>query len=640
MGFAALAVGVPLAVGLAANHPVQGVLAAVGGLIGAMSDQFGPYAMRLRRIAAAGIVGGAGGLLLGTAIHGRGWVVVGVMVVVAGVSALLSSVSAMWSTTGMFLLVYTLLAVGPLGAIRPWWESPLWLLAGVGWALVLLLPGWLLRPRTAEQRRVATVYRALAANLRTVGSDGHGAARKSVTADLNSAYQDLEGRRATASGRDPELARLVILLGQARLVAETAAALGAVGERPPVEAAAQAEAIAEAVLDGRAVPEIEPPVAASPPMFALYAALDTAADVASRRRVTPAGTEADIAPTPRRRPSLAGVADAIRERLVSTFAIRLMLCIGVASVLSHALPLQRSYWVPLAVAVVIKPDFGSVLARALQYGAGTVVGAIAGALIVAAAPPDPVFLVPVVVFAALLPYGMSRNYGLFGVFFTPLVVLLIELLSHGGWELAEARLIDILLGCGIVLVVGYAPWPSSWHANLPRDFADALDDAATYFAQALKQPAPGAAASAHARARRKHAALDVEFQRVLAEPPRVREQVTAWWPAVVALGQLLEAVTATAVTTAGQPPPPAAVSELTATLRRMATAVRSGTTVRAEREPPGVPALEQVSEAVRSLQDALTDAPPPQQTRQRLARRMSQFRWRRVPDAAAVRPRS
>ena len=35
-----------------------------------------------------------------------------------------------------------------------------------------------------------------------------------------------------------------------------------------------------------------------------------------------------------------------------------MLCIGVATVLGQALPLQRSYWVPLTVAVVLKPDFG------------------------------------------------------------------------------------------------------------------------------------------------------------------------------------------------------------------------------------------------------------------------------------------
>jgi uncharacterized membrane protein YccC len=232
--------------------------------------------------------------------------------------------------------------------------------------------------------------------------------------------------------------------------------------------------------------------------------------------------------------------------------------------------------VALGVAVVLKPDLGSVFARALQYGAGTVVGAAAGALILARYPPALVLIAPAVLFAALLPYGMSRNYGLFGVFFTTLVVLLIDLLTHGGWRLAEDRLIDILLGCGIALGLGYAPWPSSWHANVPRNLAAAIDEAARYLDLALRDGAPGPAVSAHARARRKVATVRVEFQRAVAEPQRVQERVTAWWPAVIALEWLLEAIPATVVNTAGRQPPAAAVSELSTVLRQVATAVRRG----------------------------------------------------------------
>ena len=147
MGHAVLAIAVPMAAGLASGHLVPGVLAGVGGLIATMADRTGPYLMRVRRVAAAAAVfGGAAGLLIGTAINGRGWVAVPVMIVVAGVSALLSSVGAVWSAAGMFLLIYTTLSTGPLGALRPWWLTPLWFLAGVGWWLVLLVPGWLAFP--------------------------------------------------------------------------------------------------------------------------------------------------------------------------------------------------------------------------------------------------------------------------------------------------------------------------------------------------------------------------------------------------------------------------------------------------------------------------------------------------------------
>ena len=45
-------------------------------------------------------------------------------------------------------------------------------------------------------------------------------------------------------------------------------------------------------------------------------------------------------------------------------------------------------------------------------------------------------LIPLTVFAVLLPYGRILNYGLMSTFLTPLVVLLIDLLQRIGWALA------------------------------------------------------------------------------------------------------------------------------------------------------------------------------------------------------------
>lgn len=206
MGHAGLAIAVPVAVGLAAGHLVAGVVAGLGGLIATMADRAGPYQVRVRRVAVVAIAGGAAGLLIGTAINGRGWVAVPVMIVVAGVSALLSSVGTVWSAASLFLLTYAALGLGPIGALRPWWLTLLWFLGGVGWWLVLLVPGWLAFPRAVEQRRVAAVYRALAANLRAIGTEGNGAARRGAVGALNLAYEDCSpsGRpRATGTGNWP-----------------------------------------------------------------------------------------------------------------------------------------------------------------------------------------------------------------------------------------------------------------------------------------------------------------------------------------------------------------------------------------------------------------------------------------------------
>ncbi len=47
-----------------------------------------------------------------------------------------------------------------------------------------------------------------------------------------------------------------------------------------------------------------------------------------------------------------------------------MVCMGVAGVVSEVLPLQRSYWVPLTVAIILKPDVRRYLEEALGGGSG------------------------------------------------------------------------------------------------------------------------------------------------------------------------------------------------------------------------------------------------------------------------------
>ena len=184
-----------------------------------------------------------------------------------------------------------------------------------------------------------------------------------------------------------------------------------------------------------------------------------------------------------------------------------MACMGAAGVVSEVLPLQRSYWVPLTVAIVLKPDYGSVFARALQRGIGTVVGAVAGAVLLVLVH-GAWLLIPFAVLAALLPFGRSRNYGLLATFLTPLVVVLIDLLNPGGWRLAGDRLIDTLIGCAIVLLIGFAPWPMSWYAHLPRQYARAALDVCRYLEVALVTGSgpgagsgPGGSASGGARRR-------------------------------------------------------------------------------------------------------------------------------------------
>jgi hypothetical protein len=67
----ALAVCVPLGIGLAVGKITIGLLPALGGLLGTLTDRGGSYLHRVERVSAVGIFGGAAGLAVGSAIHGR-----------------------------------------------------------------------------------------------------------------------------------------------------------------------------------------------------------------------------------------------------------------------------------------------------------------------------------------------------------------------------------------------------------------------------------------------------------------------------------------------------------------------------------------------------------------------------------------
>src|SRR5258708_14015227 len=209
---AALAIGVPLFVGMALGRRDLGLLSAIGGLLGTVIDTGGPYLVGCKRSLRAAVFGGAGGLIVGSVIHGRGWICVVALVVVAGVSGVLSRLGSTGSVTGLQLLIYSSLGLGPLGALRPWWDTALGFVVGVGWALLLIVPGWLLSPRAAEQRSVAAVCHALASDLRAIGTDRVTDARHAVTAALNTAYDTLLTARATAGGRSRRMMRLVAAL--------------------------------------------------------------------------------------------------------------------------------------------------------------------------------------------------------------------------------------------------------------------------------------------------------------------------------------------------------------------------------------------------------------------------------------------
>jgi uncharacterized membrane protein YccC len=228
-------------------------------------------------------------------------------------------------------------------------------------------------------------------------------------------------------------------------------------------------------------------------------------------------------------------------------AERLALCIAIAVAVEHIVPGGRSYWIALTVALVLKPDFGSVFVRAVQRSIGTAIGVVIGVAILSVVPKGPLLVLVLALCSALLPWAALRSYALQSVFLTPLVLVLFDLLYPGPAtvDYGLQRLVDTIIGSAIVLVFGYLIWPRSLTTRLPTAFAHAMSAVGTFLRAACASPrTPGPTALARRTAYRRLSDLRTQLQRSLAEPPPASREAAAWYPAVAAAERICDRITA------------------------------------------------------------------------------------------------
>ena len=78
---------------------------------------------------------------------------------------------------------------------------------------------------------------------------------------------------------------------------------------------------------------------------------------------------------------LAGTLATLRANLtlnsaVCRHAVRLSLCVAIGDSLARLLPWPRSYWMPMTIAIILKPDFTATFSRGVMRLAGTFVGLV------------------------------------------------------------------------------------------------------------------------------------------------------------------------------------------------------------------------------------------------------------------------
>jgi hypothetical protein len=199
--------------------------------------------------------------------------------------------------------------------------------------------------------------------------------------------------------------------------------------------------------------------------------------------------------------------------------------------------LTKGYWIPLTIAVVLRPFTGATVERTLLRVVGTVVGGIIAAVVVSGVHGSVAQIVLLFVFSALAFSLLPLNYGLAVIFLTPTVIVLITTGTPENWGVAAHRVVNTLVGAAIALAVAYLLWPRAERRSFPDTLASAVVALRRHLdvvlAAYIEGPTPhprGAIASAHQQAGLAVDNAQVGFQRLFGGGrPHHVEQVGILW---------------------------------------------------------------------------------------------------------------
>jgi len=214
---------------------------------------------------------------------------------------------------------------------------------------------------------------------------------------------------------------------------------------------------------------------------------------------------------------------------------------------------HHSYWILLTIIVILKPGFSLSKQRNYQRLVGTVIGGIAGIVILRFIPnKDTQFILLIVLMIGT--YSFTRlNYVVSVLFMTPYVLILFKFLGVG--LLVREREIDTVIGSTIALIASYLIFPS-WEFDQIQDILKDVIYANLNYLIKIAESITGIDVGVidYKLARKdvfvKSANLSASFERMTSEPKRKQKKVKDIHKFVV-LNHILSSYIATVASTIG-----------------------------------------------------------------------------------------
>ncbi|GGW99726.1 fusaric acid resistance protein [Streptomyces malachitofuscus] len=175
-----------------------------------------------------------------------------------------------------------------------------------------------------------------------------------------------------------------------------------------------------------------------------------------------------------------------RDSPVFRHAVRLAAAATLGYLIASLLPLDHSYWAPIASVMVMRPDFHQTYARAVARLAGTLVGVALATGLVRALGPDAQVFGALAVVSAGLAYTLMRTGYAYSQCFTAAYVVFLLGMGGQAWEqTVPERVVLTLLG-GVLAMLAYVVFPAWETPRLPGRLADWLAANGRYAAAVLR----------------------------------------------------------------------------------------------------------------------------------------------------------
>jgi uncharacterized membrane protein YccC len=211
-------------------------------------------------------------------------------------------------------------------------------------------------------------------------------------------------------------------------------------------------------------------------------------------------------------------------------AVRLAVLVALGDILGTEVSWRRTYWLPMTIALVLKPEFTATFTRGLLRIAGTIVGLLLATELFHLLHPGVVLQVMLIfVFVFLMRWLGPANYGIFGIAVSTLIVLLLAIAGVPPKDVIWARGVNTVVG-GSLALLAYWLWPTWERTRISERIAEMLDADRNYtHALSLWNPADKSWMQELERVRRAarsaRANLEASIDRLGSEPGTTREQL-------------------------------------------------------------------------------------------------------------------